>query len=119
VTIENNIVRTLSVSSAHVPWEGFASEINRAQGFGHERATLWSKTGEFLTVYIEGSSWRLAVWRDNIDAAVALASEDKAFVPIATLMRIAAESNCGYLQIDGDAPTLPDELGLKIYDWPE
>lgn len=117
MNLDNNIVRTLSVSSAHVPWEGFASDISRAQSFGHERATLWSKSGEFLTVYIEGGTWRLAVWRDNIDASVALASENKAFVPIATLMRIASESNCGYLQIDGDAPTLPEELGLPLFDW--
>ncbi len=119
MSIENNIVRTLNVSSAHVPWEGFASNINCAQGYGQDCTVFWSKTGQFLTVYIEDRAWRLAVWRDNIDAAVALASEDKVFVPIATLMRIAAEADCGYLQIDGDAPTLPNELGATLYDWPD
>jgi len=117
MSIENNIVRTLNVSSAHVPWEGFASNINRAQGYGRDKKVFWTKSGQPLTIYFEESAWRLAVWRDNIEAAVALASGDQAFAPIATLMRIAAESNCGYLQIDGDAPTLPEELGLPLFDW--
>jgi len=61
----------------------------------------------------------LAVWPDNVEAAAALSSEDGAFAPIAALMRIAAESDCVYLEIDGDAAALPEALGLPLYDWPE
>jgi hypothetical protein len=113
------IVRTLRVSSAHLPWEGCAQRIDAEQRRGEIYANIHTGSDEFLSVALNDDGWNLLLWRDNEAAIRRLAQEQpEVWMPLKNLMALAVEHGCQYLEIGGDHERLPDEYEFATFDWP-